>query len=69
MLLSTLATLVIPILPITKKTRSNYQGSYNRYLAPTLGHKDILLITADDVLLAIKDAPIAHQVSEPSAKK
>ena len=57
MLLSTLATLVIPILPITKKTRSNYQGSYNRYLAPSLGHKDILLITADDVLLAIKDAP------------
>ena len=57
MLFDALALLVMPVLPITKKTRSNYQGSYNRYLAPTLGHKDILLITADDVLLAIKDAP------------
>ena len=57
MLFDALALLVMPVLPITKKTRSNYQGSYKRYLAPTLGHKDILLITADDVLLAIKDAP------------
>jgi integrase len=57
MLFDALALLVMPVLPITKKTRSNYQGSYNRYLAPTLGHKDILLITADDVLAAIKDAP------------
>ena len=57
MLFDALALLVMPVLPVTKKTRSNYQGSYDRYLAPTLGHKDILLITADDVLLAIKDAP------------
>jgi len=57
MLFDALAALVMPVLPITKKTRSNYQGSYNRYLGPTLGHKDILLITSDDVLAAIKDAP------------
>jgi len=57
MLFDALAALVMPVLPITKKTRSNYQGSYNRYLGPTLGSKDILLITSDDVLAAIKDAP------------
>ena len=56
-LFGALASLVMPVLPVTKKTRSNYQGAYDRYLAPSLGHKDILLITADDVLAAIKDAP------------
>ena len=57
MLFDALATLVMPILPITKKTRSNYQGSYDRYLAPTLGGKRVALITSDDVMAAIKDAP------------
>ena len=57
MLFDALATLVIPILPITKKTRSNYQGSYDRYLAPTLGGKRVVSITSDDVMAAIKDAP------------
>ena len=57
MLFDALATLVIPVLPITKKTRSNYQGSYDRYLAPTLGGKSVVLITSDDVMAAIKDAP------------
>ena len=57
MLFDALATLVMPILPITKKTRSNYQGSYDRYLAPTLGSKRVVLITSDDVMAAIKDAP------------
>ena len=55
--LNTLALLVLPVLPITKKTRSNYQGAYDRYLAPTLGGKRVVLITSDDVMAAIKDAP------------
>ena len=57
MLFDALATLVLPVLPITEKTRSNYQGSYDRYLAPTLGGKRVVLITSDDVMAAIKDAP------------
>jgi hypothetical protein len=57
MLFDALALLVMPVLPITKKTRSNYQGAYDRYLAPTLGGKSVVLITSDDVMAAIKDAP------------
>jgi integrase len=46
-----------PKLSVTKKTLKNYQGAYKRYLAPTLGDKDICEIDSDDLMLAIKSAP------------
>lgn len=44
-----------PKLLVTRKTLRNYEGAYKRYLAPTLGCKDISLIDADDIMTAIKD--------------
>ncbi|MCX6447513.1 MAG: hypothetical protein NTX10_05545 [Actinobacteria bacterium] len=46
--LDALALLVLPVMRITKKTRSNYQGAYTRYLAPNLGDMQIEQITSDD---------------------
>lgn len=49
--------LLAPKLLVTKKTLSNYQGAYKRYLAPTLGYREISQIDADDLMTAIKDVP------------
>ena len=46
-----------PKLVVSKKTLKNYQGAYKRYLAPTLGCKEICAIEADDLMAAIKSAP------------
>ena len=46
-----------PKLVVSKKTLKNYQGAYQRYLAPTLGCKEICAIEADDLMAAIKSAP------------
>ena len=56
-LLDDLVLLVLPTLRVTKKTLNNYQGAYKRYLAPTLGAKDIEKLTSDDFSLAIRFLP------------
>ena len=53
MLFHELATIVFPALTITKKTLSNYQGAYKRYLEPTLSNRDIQGLTSDDFLKAL----------------
>ena len=55
--LDALASLVLPVMRITKKTRNNYQGAYTRYLAPKLGGIEIALLTSDDFSSAVSGLP------------
>ena len=44
-------------LAITDKTRKNYIGAYRRYLQPTLGAKELSLITKSDLISAMEELP------------
>ena len=57
MLFHELASIVFPVLVVTKKTRNNYQGAYTRYLAPNLGDMQIEQITSDDFSNALRGLP------------
>ena len=45
----TFATATIKTLPITAKTRLNYQGAYKRYLAAPLGAKRLQDINKQEI--------------------
>lgn len=48
---------VFPHLPITNKTRRNYESAYRNHLAPTLGTKQLSEISKKDLLDSISPLP------------
>ena len=44
-------------MPVTKKTKENYQGAYRRYLAPTLGNTPLNQVSKSQLLTAMRDLP------------
>ena len=57
MLLDTFAISLWPNLQVAQKTKSNYAGAYKRYLANSLGKREITNISKRDLILAMESLP------------
>ena len=57
MILNEFAYSLWPLLEVTKKTKSNYEGAYRRNLAPTVGEKEIAAVTKADLVNAMAHLP------------
>jgi len=52
-----LFTNVFPALDIRSTTKKNYKGAYERYLSPSIGHKEIDSVTKNDLITVLSALP------------
>ena len=57
MKLSPFVAQILPSLDIREKTRRNYQGCYQRYLHPIIGHQELSQISKSDLLVSLDPLP------------
>jgi integrase len=57
MKLSPFVAQILPSLDIREKTRKNYEGCYQRHLAPYLGHRDLSEVSKNDLLTSLDPLP------------